>query len=48
MDELSKTALTGAMKEKTGPGNPGSVAQLKSYLIGKGIEDSAMPSSKEA
>ena len=38
MDELSKTALTAAMKEKTGLENPGSVAQLKSYLIGKGIK----------
>ena len=38
IDMLSKAALTAKLKEKTGLENPGSVVQMKSYLIEKGIE----------
>ncbi len=38
MDELSKTTLTSKLKEKTGLENPGSVVQMKNYLIEKGID----------
>ncbi len=38
IDELSKTSLTAKLKEKTGLENPGSVAQMKNYLIENGIE----------